>query len=100
MSRLLAIDADLSTPPSSPLVYRDITLYAAIRAYETVAIAPADLRAAYARWFQRYGIWDYLADILTPAEVARERVTVAIESGPNARLNASNLHAILAHIPA
>lgn len=98
MSRLLAIDADLSAPPSSPACYRDITLYAAIRAYDTVAVAPAEMRAVYAQWFQHYGIWDYLEDILTPAEAAHERVTVLIEGGPHARLTVLNLNAVLAHI--
>ncbi len=100
MNRLLAIDADLSAPPSSSTCYRDITLYAALRAYETVAVAPDEMRTIYARWFDRLGLWDYVADILTPEEVKHERVAVLIEGGSTARLTAFNLHAVLAHIPA
>ncbi len=99
MSRLLAIDADLSAPPSSPTSWREVTLTASIRAYEVVAIAPSDMRVIYRDWMGRWGLLDYIEDILTPAEAARERVAVYIEGGPHARLTAFNLHEVLAHIP-
>lgn len=96
VTRLLAIDADLSAPPSSPLVYRDVTLAASIRSYEVVAVAPHDVHALYARWFTRLGIWDYVEDILTPEELTHEHVAVQIEGGPHARLTVANLHAVVA----
>ncbi len=99
MTRLLAIDADLSAPPSSPLVWRDVTLAASIRAYEVVAIAPPEMRTLYRDWMAKRGLLDYVADILTPAEARRERVAVYIEGGPRAKLTAFNLHEVLAHIP-
>ncbi len=99
MTRLLAIDADLSAPPSSPLVWRDVTLAASIRAYEVVAIAPPEMRTLYRDWMAKRGLLDYVDDILTPAEARRERVAVYIEGGPHAKLTAFNLHEVLAHIP-
>ncbi len=96
MTRLLAIDADLSAPPSSATILRDVTLWAAIRQYETVAVAPADMLGFYSNWFINHGLWDYVDDIITPQDLAREKVLVYIQGGPEARLTHFNLSAVLA----
>lgn len=98
MTRLLSIDADLSTPPSSPSVYRDITLVASIRCYEVVAVTPLDMRDLYWRWFRHYGLLDYVEDLLTPEEAAHENALVQIVGGKNARLTAHNLGAVVAFL--
>lgn len=94
-NRLLSIDADLSTPPSSPSCFRDVTLQASIRDYDTVAISPLDWIDAYDNWFAAYGLWDYVAAILTPEEAERESFAVQIASTPNGRLTVINLGHVL-----
>ena len=100
MSRLLAIAADLSAPPSEPLCWRDVTLYAHVfRHYEVVAtVSDTTLRDSYNVWFKRHGLWDFVEDLLLDAEVARE-VAVEIDGGPAGRLTTFNLSAVLAAIP-
>ncbi len=96
MTRLLAIDADLSAPPSSVSVWRDVTLWSAIRQYEIVAVAPEEMCGFYSNWFVNHGLWDYVDDIITPQDLAREKVLVYIQGGPEARLTHFNLSAVLA----
>ncbi len=95
MTRLLSMDADLSAPPSSVSCYRDVTLWAAIQEYETIAVSPEDMIDLYADWFEKHGVWDYIAAIITPEEAAREAITVQITGGPNARLTAVNLPMVI-----
>ena len=96
VSRLLAIDADLSAPPSSASCWRDVSLHASIRLYEVVAVSPPDMRSLYADWFKRHGLFDYVEDILTPAELMHESVAVQIEGGPHARLTVFNVRSVIA----
>ncbi len=95
-TRLLSIAADLSAPPSSPSCFRDLTLIASIRGFETVAIAPADLIDPFARWFRLYGLWDYLADLLPETTVVD--ASVVIVGGTEARLTAHNLPMVLGYL--
>ncbi len=96
VTRLLAIDADLSAPPSSPLIFRDVSLAASIRSYEVVAVAPLEMQDLYSGWFRAYGLFDYVEAIITPAELRREHVTVVIEGGPKARLTVVNVQDVIA----
>ncbi len=95
MSRLLAIAAELSEPPSSPTCWREVTLTAAQRDYETVAVCPEGTIDLYYRWLRRYGLMDYVEDILTPDELEHTPVTVEIEGGPGRRLTTFNLWDVL-----
>lgn len=94
MSRLLGIAAELSAPPSSPSVFRDVSLHAKIRGdYDVVAICGRGEQDVYDVWFRRLGIWDFVDDLMP-----RERVGpmhVEIEGGPGAKLTAHNLHEVL-----
>lgn len=94
---LLSIAAELSEPPSSPSVFRDVTLYASvIRHYEVVATAPRAMIDDYARWFRRYGLFDFVSELLPPAQIRADEVAVEIEGGVDARLTAHSLGAVLA----
>jgi hypothetical protein len=95
--RLLTIAAELSAPPSSPLVFRDLTLVASIfHHYQILALAEADTLDYYNLWFKTYGLWDFIEDILPPTQVRADEVAVEIEGGPDSRLTAHNLDAVLA----
>lgn len=94
---LLGIAAELSAPPSSPSCFRDVSLHAKIkRSYDVVAFSPADMIDAYARWFRRWGLFDYVDEIL-PREQIRY-LHVEIEGGPGAKLTAFNLQDVLRHL--
>lgn len=97
MSLVLSIDADLSAPPSSPSVFRDVLLQASIRGYENVARCSEDSYLCYSQWFRTYGLWDYLEELLPDTVVIN--AAVIIEGGPAARLTAHNLNEVLNHIP-
>lgn len=97
MARLLSIAADLSAPPSSPTSFREVTLYSSSLGYQNVALAPADMIDPYAVWFRRYGLFDYLDDLL-PDTIVLD-ASVSIEGGCAARLTAFNLQEVLLHIP-
>lgn len=94
-NRLLAIDADLSAPPSSSSCFRDLTLQASIKHYETIVVSPLDMIDLWDDWMARRGIWDYVVAILTPEEVGREQIAIRIEGGSNTRLTIVNLHHVL-----
>lgn len=94
---ILLIDADLSAPPSSPTVFRDILLQSSIRGYENVARCPDDAYSSYRQWFKAYGLFDYLSELLP--DTVKIEAAVLIEGGPSARLTAHNVHEVLAHIP-
>ena len=97
MSKLLSISAELSEPPSSPAVFRDVTLWASIfRGYEVVATSQEDMIDYYASWFHRYGLWDYVSDLLPPTQLRDDEVVMQIEGGPGAKLTAENLSDIIA----
>lgn len=67
---ILGISADLSAPPSSPTAFRELTLFArCYKHYEVVAYADRDFWDPYANWFKRYGLFDYVSDIVTRAEL-------------------------------
>ena len=70
----LIIDASLSSPPSDPTSFRDITLHACIHNYENVlALAPKGMRSKYWDWMKRNGVKDYVDEILTPYEALGEK---------------------------
>lgn len=95
MSLVLGIAAELSAPPSSPSIFRDLCLWSKVfRQYDVLAICPADQVDIYVPWMRRYGLFDYVDDIL-PREQAGV-LAVEIEGGPGARLTAHNLHQVLA----
>lgn len=97
MSKLLSIAAELSAPPSSPAVFRDVTLWASIfRHYEIVSTAPEDMIDYYASWFHRYGLWDYVLDLVPPTQLRDDEVLIEIEGGPGTRLTAHNLADVIA----
>jgi hypothetical protein len=97
--RLLTIAAELSAPPSSPLVFRDLTLVASVfRHYEVLAIAETDMIDYYNQWFKRYGLWDFIEDILPPEQIKDDEVVVDIEGGAGSKLTAYNLSNVLALI--
>lgn len=94
---LLGIAAELSAPPSSPSVFRDVSLHAKIRRdYDVVAFSPLDMIDAYNRWFRRHGLWDYIDEIL-PREQIRH-LHVEIEGGPGAKLTCFNLPDVLRYL--
>jgi len=91
---LLAIAAELSAPPSSPSVFRDVGLYATVfRRYEVIAVSPPDMIDFYDKWFRRYGAWDYISD-LVPPEWALD-ADVELEGGAGSMLTAHNLNVVL-----
>lgn len=94
---VLLIDADLSTPPSSPTVFRDVLLQSSIRGYQNVARCPDEAYSSYRQWFRTYGLFDYLSELLP--DTVEVEAAVLIEGGPSARLTAHNIHEVLAHIP-
>lgn len=96
---LLAIDADLSAPPSTPAVFRDVTLVASIRGYEVVALAPPAMLDCYNNWFWRNGLWSYVSDLIASNDLGPKEAAIEILGGPDAKLTAHNLAEVLRHIP-
>ena len=95
--KILAIAAELSAPPSSPLVFRDLTLVASIfHHYEILAIAEADSIDYYNIWFKDKGLWDFIEDLLPPIQLKNSEITIEIEGGPGAKLTAHNLNDVIA----
>lgn len=69
---LLAVDAELSCPPSELTSFRELTMFAYMYEYEdVVAVAPRGMRSLYWAWMKNNGIRDYIKEILLPAEVAK-----------------------------
>lgn len=67
---LLAIDARLSAPPSRPTVFRDVTLYSKVFLhYDVVATCNLDEQDFYAAWFRRYGLFDFVDDLLQLSQI-------------------------------
>jgi hypothetical protein len=100
-TRLLSIAAELSAPPSSPTSFREATMVATTRGFEVIALVEegtALARDAYLPWMRRYGLFDYVADLLLPTEVAVDDIAIQITGGAGARLTAINLHHVLAAI--
>lgn len=98
MSRLLSIEAELSAPPSQPLPFRDLCLWASVfRGYDVVAVSEVDMIDHYNRWFRCYGLWDYVSDLLAPAEATREAISIYI-AARDLRLTAHTLSATLSRL--
>ena len=97
--RLMTIAAELSASPSTPAVFRDVTLVASIRGYEVVAVAPASMLGSYNCWMWRYGLWDYVSDLVAEDQIRPDEVGLEIVGGEGAQLNAHNLGDVLRHIP-
>lgn len=96
MARILSIAAELSAPPSSPTTFREVTMVAATaRGYEVVAVCEDGWQDSYNRWFRRFGLWDYLSDLLPEGQLPESETTIAIVGGHDARLTAFNLHDVL-----
>ncbi len=97
VSSLLAIAAELSAPPSSPLCFRDLTLWASIRGFTNVAVLDDwNMRDGYNLWFRRYGLYDYLDDLVAPGDLG---ATVEIVGGQGAALTAHNLALVISTLP-
>jgi len=94
---LLGIAADLSAPPSSATVYRDVCLVAKVfRHYDVVALLDnPDMTDFYAQWFRRHGLFDFVDDLILREQVYRS-LTVEIEGGGS--LTAHNLHEVLGYL--
>lgn len=91
---ILGIAADLSAPPSSPSVFRDVTLYGCVfRHYEVVAYAEREMIDHYALWFRRYGLFDYVSEIVTREELGD--LAIEIEGGRGSMLTAHNLNDVI-----
>jgi hypothetical protein len=91
---ILGIAAELSAPPSSPTIFRDVCLFSkTFRKYDVLAISPEDMRDHYSVWFRRYGIWDFVDDIVTPEEMGV--LTVEIAGTNSAKLTAFNYQEVL-----
>lgn len=74
---LLGIAADLSIPPSSPSVFRDVTLYSKVfRRYDVVAISEAEMIDLYVKWFRQYGLFDFVDAIVRPGEILSFNVEI------------------------
>lgn len=92
---ILGIAADLSAPPSDHTCFRDLSLFATVfRHYEVVAYADRDEWDSYSVWFRRYGLFDFVEDIVTREELGN--LPVEIEGGKAAKLTAHNLHLVIA----
>lgn len=98
MPRILSIAAELSAPPSSPTVFRDVTLYGRIKEYEIIALAEKDLIPFYDNWFQNFGLWDYVYDLVPIDQLREDEVSVAITGGSKAYLSAHNYQEVLKYI--
>jgi hypothetical protein len=99
MSRLLVIAAELSAPPSTPMTFRELTMFGSIYYhYDVVAVAPEDMIPMYARWFKVYGLFDYLSDLVAEGEIRPDEITTEISGGVGARLTIHNLHEVLTHL--
>lgn len=96
--KLLSIAAELSSPPSSPSCFRDLTLMASIKGYESIAVSPQELIDAYARWFRVYGLWDYLDDLLPEGQIKLESITIQVVGGADARLTAHNIQEVISYL--
>lgn len=94
-SPILSLHAYLSAPPSTPAVYRDVSLYANVFChFEVVAPCPFEEWDYYAVWFRRHGLFDYITEIVHPGDVV-----AAVELSPSSahgRLVAENLAEVIA----
>lgn len=97
MGKLLSVAADLSAPPSLPTSFRDLTLFASVfKKYEVVAVVPmGESPDPYNIWFKRYGLWDFVEDLVMNSDLTDTKVLVQIEGGPNAKLTPLNLSQVL-----
>lgn len=70
---------------------------ACIRGFTTVAVLDQwEARDGYHRWFRRYGLYDYLED-LVPEEDIME-AAAEIVGGKGASLTANNVALVIAHL--
>ncbi len=92
---VLGIAAELSAPPSSPSVFRDLSLWLKThRRYDVIALSPAEMIDAYAKWMRLYGLFDYVDDLMPPE--CAGYIAVEIQGGPDARLTIHNFHQVIA----
>ena len=98
-TRLLAIAAELSAPPSSPTVFRELSMLASIyHHYDVVSFGPKDMLMMYDGWFRVYGLYDYLTDLIPEGQIRPDEITVEVTGGPGSRLTVHNLRAVLAYL--
>ena len=98
-TRLLAIAAELSAPPSSPTVFRELSMLASIyHHYDVVSLSSKDMVLHYKKWFTVYGLFDYLTDLIPDDQIRPDEITVEVTGGPGSRLTVHNLHAVLAYL--
>lgn len=92
---ILLIAAEFSAPPSSPSVFRDVTMYGKIFChYDVLAECDADLRDFYAAWFKRYGLFDFVDQLVKPGEISSPRVTLS-PLGQHGRLTVHELNGVI-----
>lgn len=90
---LLGIHASLAAPPSSPSVFRDVTLVAKVfRHYDVIAISESEMIDQYWRWFRQYGLFDFVDDLLPPNQLIAVVFNVELLPG---KLTAHNLGQIV-----
>lgn len=98
-TRLLAIAAELSAPPSTPTTFRELSMLGKLyHGYEVVAVSPKDMILHYDRWFMTYGLWDYLTDLVPEGQLRPDEITVEVSGGEGSRLTVHNLRAVLAYL--
>tara|TARA_Y100000590_G_scaffold143436_2_gene164757 strand:- start:38578 stop:38883 length:306 start_codon:yes stop_codon:yes gene_type:complete len=62
---LLLIDSELTEPPSSVTLFRDITLYAAtFKKMDIILEAKPVMQDYYYKWLKERGAFDFIKDIL------------------------------------
>ena len=62
---LLLIDSELTEPPSSVTLFRDITLYAAVfKRMDIILEAEPMMKDYYYKWLKQHGAFDFIEDIL------------------------------------
>ena len=62
---LLLIDSELTEPPSSVTLFRDVTLYATVfKGMDIILEADPVMTDYYYNWLKRKGAFDFIKDIL------------------------------------
>jgi hypothetical protein len=92
---ILGIAADLSAPPSAPMSFREVTMVAkAYKHHDVLAYAERDMLPHYAKWFKRYGLFDYVDELISRDEITEFHIE--IEGGRYGKLTAHNVHLVIA----
>ena len=65
------------------------------KGYDVVALSPACMVDCYHTWFKRYGLYDFLEDLVSEDDLICD---VQIIGGAGTMLSAHNLHQVIALI--